>query len=227
VFNHSTNLESPKKPKKSEDRSKKKDEVVVDAKKGKDTKDAAKSPRKDEKKNEKDKAKHPELPSSPEPEVDYSNQTGTMIITKSANSAKKEDKKDAPTSQSYVNASGTMVVTPQNLQAALQTVASDDENFANSTGTMVVQKTMKAKEDKFLPREEMESLSTEDLLQYQDTKLEKRYKKECDRILRKWKDEKSAVLYAMRKKEIDVIEQKYQQMQLDLERELQEKKEKI
>lgn len=73
----------------------------------------------------------------------------------------------------------------------------------------------------------MEALPTDELQKWNDSKLEKRYKKECDRILRKWKEEKAAVLYAMRKKEIDVIEQKYQQMQLDLERELQEKKEKI
>jgi len=162
-------------------------------------------------------------------EMDYSNQTGTMVVTKQANSAKKEEKKDIlqqqqppSPSQQYVNASGTMVITAQNLQSAAV-----DENFANSTGTMVVTKaTSKTKDDKFLPREELERLSTEDLHKWNETKLEKRYKKECDRILRKWKEEKSAVLYAMRKKEIDVIEQKYQQMQLDLERELQEKKEK-
>jgi len=132
--------------------------------------------------------------------------------------------------QQYVNASGTMVITPQTLQAALHSTSSTEENFANSTGTMVVSKTPtlpKAKEERFLSRAEMEALSTEDLQKWHDSKLEKKYKKECDRILRKWKEEKSAVLYAMRKKEIDVIEQKYQQMQLDLERELQEKIEKV
>jgi len=240
-----------KRSKKSEDRSVKKNEpqpVIANESNPKPKKESSnnviiiKSPRKDEMKKpdkpsvstkEKDKDKSEDA----EP-VDYTNQTGTMVVTKSSpsisnSSAKKDDKKDQP---SYINASGTMVVTAQNLQAALNSAPEsngvrgeaeeEEEDYANSTGTMVVAKTMKvSKEERYISPEEIEKLTTEELQKWHDTKLEKRYKKECDRILRKWKEEKSAVLYAMRKKEIDVIEQKYQQLQLDLERELQEKKE--
>jgi hypothetical protein len=53
-------------------------------------------------------------------------------------------------------------------------------------------------------------------------KLEKQYKKELDKTLKKWKDEKGGVLDALRQKEIEAIENSYQQKQLDLERQLHE-----
>lgn len=59
-----------------------------------------------------------------------------------------------------------------------------------------------------------------------DSKLERHYKKELDKTLKKWKEEKSAVLDALRRKEIEAVESAYEQKQLDLERELQEKRSK-
>jgi len=70
-------------------------------------------------------------------------------------------------------------------------------------------------------------MTKQERAEWLESKLEKHYKKELDKTLKKWKEEKSAVLDALRKKEIDAIESQYQQKQLDLEKELQEKRAKI
>jgi len=158
-------------------------------------------------------------PAVPEPEADYTNKSGTMVVTRGS-TPKLEDKKEI----NYANSTGTMMMLNTN------SPSSPEGNYANSTGTMVVTKTIKKddhKNDRAKYREEFGSLSEDQLKQWQDIKLEKKYKKEYEKLLRKWKEEKSAVLDALRKKEIETIEQKYQQLQLDLERELQEKREKV
>lgn len=60
-----------------------------------------------------------------------------------------------------------------------------------------------------------------------DGKLEKHYKRELDKTLKKWKEEKGAVLDALREKEIEAIENSFQQRQLDIEKEMHEKRSKF
>jgi len=74
---------------------------------------------------------------------------------------------------------------------------------------------------------EYEILSTEELKKLTGGKLEKEYKRECDKLITAWKDEKSLIIDIMRRKEIERVENIYQQHQLDLERERQEKRSKI
>lgn len=157
-----------------------------------------------------------------EAETDYANSSGTMVVTATKKPTPKKDDREV----NYVNSTGTMMITPSTLGAA-------QEDYANSTGTMVVtRKSAQPTEsenmdDRAKYREEFNSFTVEQLEFWKTTKLEKKYKKECERILKKWKEETSAVYDALRKKEIEAVEQKYQQHQLDLERELQEKREKI
>lgn len=70
-------------------------------------------------------------------------------------------------------------------------------------------------------------MTKEERKEWLDVKLEKHYRKELDKTLRKWKEEKSAVLDALRQREIEAIENVYQQKQLDLEKELHEKRSQL
>jgi len=173
-----------------------------------------------------------------EQDVEYTNNSGTMVITKTAKDLYK-DRKIEKIEKEYENNTGTMVITKPQIRTKNSPKTpkkEEDIDYANSSGTMVITKTAKAitktakataKKSQKASKEEFTSMSIEQLTEWKESKLEKKYLKDCDRAIRKWKEEKSLVLDTLRKKEIERIESLYQRLQLELEQARQEKKETL
>jgi len=109
-------------------------------------------------------------------------------------------------------------------RATKQQTAKKEEKEENSqVHTWKVENQERAK----IREAEFETRSKEELQKLMNGKLEKQFKKECDKLITAWKDEKSMVLDIMRRKELENIENTYQQLQLELELERQERRSKI
>jgi len=79
--------------------------------------------------------------------------------------------------------------------------------------------------DKRKEREEFfGKLSKEELKGWLDVKLLEYYQGAEEKLLQKWREEKSTVMDAMLAREVEAIENSFQQRQLDLEKDFQEKR---
>jgi len=146
-------------------------------------------------------------------ETDYSNQDGTMVFR---NTNKTVPKVEEPPEGNFANDSGTMVFMKK---AKKETVEEIKPGYLASD-LFKTESKIKKQEDHY------ESLSIEEL-EEASKKLEKQYKQDCEKLISAWKDEKSTVLDNMRKREVEIIENNYQKLQLELEQERQERREKL
>jgi len=116
--------------------------------------------------------------------------------------------KDSPDGAS--SGSGTTIITP----AALRPRDSPREPLSSSSGI-----------DRAKVREEFFSkLSKGERRELLDGKLKQQAQGEEEQLLKKWREEKSAILDVLRKREVEAIESTFQQKQLDLEKDFQERR---
>eukprot|EP01128_Nolandella_sp_AFSM9_P010421 TRINITY_DN719_c0_g1_i1.p1 TRINITY_DN719_c0_g1~~TRINITY_DN719_c0_g1_i1.p1 ORF type:complete len:226 (-),score=48.39 TRINITY_DN719_c0_g1_i1:156-833(-) len=103
---------------------------------------------------------------------------------------------------------------------------SQDSSTTNSKSDANLDEVMKEVEVERLTerRAYLMSLSKQERKELLETGLKKKARKDRRKLLKKWKDDKSEVLDALRRKEIEAIETEYQQKQLELLNAMQERK---